>query len=97
MREASLMSEPVVRLSRKSWHTPLAKKIRSAARGRGFFRNRLDSIFAVLVEGSLVVRIGPGASGTVDAFKLIEVRKCRDAADKTWLFQGDFGGFEDGP
>jgi hypothetical protein len=44
-----------------------------------------------------MVRIRPGAAGTIDSIKLIQVGKYSDASDQSRFFDGDRCRFDDGP
>ena len=51
----------------------LRKKVSSDAVALGFFGNGFDAVFAVFTEaGAVIVGVGPGATGAVDAALLVE-------------------------
>jgi len=96
MGQSPLVTQPVVRLPRKVCDTPQAEKFRRAALRRRFLRDRLDAIFTIFVERPILIRIGPGATRTIDSVELIELRKCGDPSEQPGFFESELDCFEHG-
>jgi hypothetical protein len=72
LREAALVAEPVVGLLRELRDAPLGEEFERDAFRSGFLGDGFGAVFTILVGGAMVVGIGPGTAGTIDAAKLIE-------------------------
>jgi hypothetical protein len=92
MGETALVAEPVIGLSRQVSDAPRAEELRCATLCRRLFCNRLDAIFAVFVQRSMLVGIRPGAAGAIESIKLIEVRKSGNAPGDSGLAKNKLRG-----
>jgi hypothetical protein len=94
MSQSSLMAQPVVRLLRQVRETLRTEKLRGAALSGRLLCDRLDTILTVFVEGAILVRVGPGATGAIDSVKLIETNERGDSSNEARFFEGNLGRFE---
>jgi len=91
-----LMSQPVVRLLGELGDSPRLKECRSTPLRRGFLGDCLHSIFAILIQRAISVRIRPCATWAINSVELIETSESGDASHNAWLFESKLCCFENG-
>ena len=90
-RETALLIEPDIGLLRQFFDAPLNEKLGRDTLLRCFVRDMLCPFFAEFEMRTLAIRLGPGASGTIDSLLLIEAQERSRTAHNAHLAPGKLG------
>lgn len=94
--KASLLSEPVIRLSAQLLQGISLEKFFRDDVGGGFMGDGFDPVFTKLGDGPCAIGIGPATPGAIKPLLLIDFEKSLATAHEAGFVRGVFEGSENG-